>query len=220
MKINILVIEDHPTQIDGYKSILCNNNGGNVITITEATTAEKAMKIIKNPLYKFAFDMVFLDWTLPAHMNNDLWSGEDLGKQIHLNMPASKIVVITSHTEAFTIYNIVRKVPVSGVLIKSDFNAADLINACETIYRGDDYFSPTARKFVHELTKRSAYLDLQNQKIIILLAQGMRTTHIAQYFNVSKSAIEKRKVTIKEYLGIEKGNDEDIVREARRRSYI
>jgi two-component system, NarL family, response regulator NreC len=38
--------------------------------------------------------------------------------------------------------------------------------------------------------------------------------------HLSNSAVEKRKVIIKEYFGIDKGTDEDIIREARKQGLI
>lgn len=54
----------------------------------------------------------------------------------------------------------------------------------------------------------------------MLLSQGIQTKNLPDYLNLSKSAIDKRKVIIKEFFDIEKGNDEDILREARKQGFI
>lgn len=63
-------------------------------------------------------------------------------------------------------------------------------------------------------------LDSYNRQIIMLLSQGVKTKNFHDYINLSTSAIEKRKVVIKDYLGIIKGTDEDILREARKQGLI
>jgi DNA-binding NarL/FixJ family response regulator len=53
-----------------------------------------------------------------------------------------------------------------------------------------------------------------------MLSKGIKTKTIQEQLHLSKSAVDKRKVAIKSYLGIDKGNDEDILREARKRGLI
>ena len=71
-----------------------------------------------------------------------------------------------------------------------------------------------------ELLSKKAYLDNFNRQIITLLAQGIKTKSLPNHKNLSISSIEKRKVQIKDYLSIEKGTDEDIIREAKRLGLI
>ena len=63
-------------------------------------------------------------------------------------------------------------------------------------------------------------LDSYNRQIIILLSQGVKTKNFHEHINLSTSAIEKRKAVIKDYFGIIKGSDEDILREARKQGLI
>jgi DNA-binding NarL/FixJ family response regulator len=65
------------------------------------------------------------------------------------------------------------------------------------------------------MLSKEELLDTTNRKIIELLAQGIKTKNLPEHLHLSQSAIEKRKATIKDALGIDKGTDEDILKALR-----
>ena len=218
--IHILMIDDHPSQIEGYKTILKYNNLGLIIETTAAFTSQQAYEIIIDLANALRFDLVFLDRSLPPYLEKDIKTGEDLAILIQSFMPATKIVILTSHSEAFVLYNIVKRIEPAGLLVKSDFTAEELLSAFDEIIDGEIYYSETVKESIRELLSREEYLDSYNRQIITLLSQGIKTKNIPEHLNLSQSTIEKRKVQIKDYLCIDKGTDEDIVREARRLGFI
>jgi len=220
MDVKILMIDDHPSQIEGYKTILSYNNSGSIIQTTTAFNCKKAYDIITNMLNPINFDIIFLDWSMPAYEEKGIKSGEDLAILIKKHLPDAKIVMLTSHSESFLIYNIAKKIQPSGILVKSDFTAQELINAFDFIVSGGIYYSQTVKQSLKDLISSENYLDNSNREIITLLSQGIKTKSIPDYLNLSQSAIEKRKMQIKDYLCIQKGNDEDIIKEAKKRGFI
>jgi len=220
MSVKILMIDDHPSQIEGYKTILEYSSSGSDIETTAAYNCEDAYHIITNTINPISFDIVFLDRNLPAYPEKKIKSGEDLAFLVKTHLPNSKIVILTSHAEAFLLYNIVKTIEPNGLLVKSDFSAEDLISAYEVIMDGKIYHSETVINSIRELLSREEYLDSYNRQIIVLLSQGVKTKSIPDHLNLSISAVEKRKVQIKDFLCIGKGNDEDIVNEARRLGFI
>ena len=219
MGIKILMIDDHPSQIEGYKVILSYNQLGHEIEVTPCYSFDSAYQIITDPVTP-AFDLVFLDRSLPPDVKHNINTGEDLVSIIKKHLPQTRIVVITSHAEAFLLYDIVRKWQPAGVLVKSDFDAPDLLSAFRKILNGERYLSQTVEKCIKELLSKESYLDNYNRQIIVLLSQGVKTKSLPKHLNISLSAIEKRKSQVKDYLCIEKGSDEDIVREAKRLGFI
>ena len=213
------MIDDHPSQIEGYKIILAYNTSGLEIETTCCYSCEKAYEAITKGSYGF-FDMVFLDRSLPAFPEKGIHSGEDLAQLIKTHLPQSKTVIITSHSEAFLLYNMARTIEPAGLLVKSDFTAEDLIFAFEAILKGEHYYSQTVKESLSQLLSKKNYLDSYNRQIIMLLAQGIKTKNLPDHLSISLSAIEKRKAQIKDYLCIEKGSDEAIVREAKRLGFI
>ncbi|MFY0482837.1 response regulator [Flavobacterium sp. PLA-1-15] len=219
MPIKILMIDDHPSQIEGYKTILSYNTLGAEIVTTVAYNCESAYGII-TIAKDSEYDMVFIDRSLPAFPEKKLKSGEDIALLVRRHWPATKIVFLTSHAEAFLLYNIVKKINPQGLLVKSDFSADELLLAFERIVDGATYYTHTVKEGINELLSKERFLDDLNRQIIILLSQGLRTASIADELHLSKSSVEKRKVQIKDYLCIAKGTDEDIVRESKKLGFI
>jgi len=219
MTMRILMVDDHPTQLDGYKIILTYNNQGIDLDITTAYNCKSALEIITDPEVA-AFDMFFLDVSLPGYPEQNLKSGEDLAYVIRQRSPQAKIVMLTSHSESFLIYNIVKKIEPNAFLVKSDFSGEDLLTAFDSVIQNQTYHSETVTASIQELLSREEYLDSYNRQIIILLAQGVKTKNLPEHLNLSMSAVEKRKSQIKDYFSIDKGSDEDIVRAARKRGFV
>lgn len=218
--VRILMIDDHPSQIEGYKVILSYNEAGFEIETTQCYSCESAYKLITGQGVNSYFDVVFVDCNLPPFLEGNVKSGEDLAPLIKKYFPNTKIVFITSHYEAFFLYNIVKKINPAGLLVKSDFTAADLLTAFTEIMNGENYHSQTVKVSIKSMLSKDVYLDRINRQIIVLLSQGIKTKNLPQYLNISLSAVEKRKAQVKDYLCIDKGNDEDIVKEAKRLGFI
>ena len=215
---NILIVDDHYLMVEGYKSILQYNTSGIEINITTAYNCEEAFHIITNS--KTQFDLVFLDLNLPPFPQEQILNGADLGYLVMKHQRESKIVILTSHSEAFILYNIVKKINPSGLLVKSDFTAEEFLGAFDCIINDGIYYSSTVKQSMREISSKDSYLDNLNRQIISLLSQGIKTKNLPEYLPLSMSAIDKRKAQIKDYFGIESGNDEDIIREARKVNYI
>ncbi|MFM9989297.1 response regulator [Flavobacterium sp.] len=217
-KLKILMVDDHPSMIEGYKIILSYNDLGLEIETTSAYNCESAYKIItnENESSKVYFDLIFLDFSLPPYEQMNITSGQDLALLIKNYLPDAKIVMLTSHTEAILLYDLIRKVDPNGLLVKSDFSAEELLFAFNKIMGGETYHSITVNQNLKEILSKSSVLDQQNRQIISLLAQGIKTKNLPNHLNLSLSAIEKRKVQIRDYFCIKNGgNDEDIIREAK-----
>lgn len=220
MAVKILFVDDHPSQILGYKTILAYNKRNLDIEATECYNCKDAFSIITDRINLPDFDLVFLDRSMPAYEEGGIFSGEDLAVLLKKDFPDIKIVILTSHAESFIVYDIVKNVNPSGLLIKSDFSGDELLRAFDLLMDDEIYHSETVKKAIKELLSREDYLDSINRKIIILISQGFKTKTIAGEINLTESAVEKRKAKIKDYFCIDKGNDEDIIREAKKLGFI
>ena len=214
------MIDDHPSMIEGYKSILSFNDLGLRIITTPAYNCESAYNIIDKTSVSEAFDFAFVDLSLPPYLEKKIKGGEDLALLIKNKFPDCKIVILTSHAEAFILDAIQKNIAPNGLLVKSDFTADEFLLAFEKIYNNHFYTSRTVVENIAELHEKSAFLDENNRKLITLLAEGVKTKNLPQRMNLSISAIDKRKAQIKFYFKIEKGSDEDIIREAKKHGLI
>lgn len=214
------MIDDHPSMIEGYKSILSFNDLDYDLNVTPAYNCESAYHLITDIQSKPAYDVVFIDLSLPPFLEQNIKSGQDLASLVRLYMPSSKIVILTSHIEAFVLYKIHREIEPEGFLVKSDFTADELLTAFHQIVTGNKYKSRTVQQNIKDLMANDFLLDENYQQIITLLAQGIKTKNMPEYINITLSAIDKRKAHIKEFFNIEKGSDEDIIKEAKKRGLI
>ena len=214
--IKILIVDDHPAMIEGYKSILALSKHD--CEITAAFNCESAYQIVSNQ--KSTFDVFLLDVVLPAYEIQNLDSGEDLGVLIKKRFPESKIIMLTSHADSFTLYSLIRKVSPNGLLVKSDFVPEELLTAVDCVLEEETYYSQTAKHCLKIMQLKEVYLDTTNRRIISLLAKGIKTKNLPTHLNLSISAIDKRKAQIKEIFNIEKGTDEDILRESKKNGFI
>jgi two-component system response regulator NreC len=219
-KISIFIVDDHPSMIEGYKSILSYNNLGCEISVTPAYDCESAIKRMEESEDIYEFDMIFLDLSLPPYEEKEIFSGEDLAIYAKKKYPFSKIVILTSHAEAFILYKIQNNISPHGLLVKSDFTGDELLKAFEVILNNGVYTSKTVNESIQELLSKDMFLDDYNRQIISLLSSGIQSKNLANHINLSMSAIDKRKAQIKDFFSIQKGTDEDIIREAKKHGFV
>jgi len=219
-KISIFIVDDHPSMIEGYKSILSYNNLGCEISVTPAYDCESAIKRMEESEDIYEFDMIFLDLSLPPYEEKEIFSGEDLAIYAKKKYPFSKIVILTSHAEAFILYKIQNNISPHGLLVKSDFTGDELLKAFEVILNNGVYTSKTVNESIQELLSKDMFLDDYNRQIISLLSSGIQSKNLANHINLSMSAIDKRKAQIKDFFCIQKGTDEDIIREAKKHGFV
>jgi DNA-binding NarL/FixJ family response regulator len=157
---------------------------------------------------------------MPPYLNQNLECGADLIPVIRKYLGQSKIMLLTSHSESLLLLKLLNECNPEGLLVKSDIMAEEFLEAFDTVVRGKKYYSSTINSLKQEAKETAKVLDSYNRQIIMLLAQGIKTKNLPDYLCLSKSAVDKRKAFIKEFFGIEKGNDEDILREARKQGLI
>lgn len=217
---NILIIDDHPTMIEGYRSILSFNPYGYIFNIQTANSCQAAYEVLQFPTNANKFDAVVIDLTLPASEALNLSAGDDLIPIVRTTNLAAKTIVITSHAEHFLLYKLYVNHNPDAVLIKSDITSHELNEAFKAVFTGKKYYSSTMLEAQKRLTANDFFLDEIDIQIIMLLADGVKNKSLVDYLPLTISAIDKRKVKIKNFFNMEKGNDEDIIREAKAKKFI
>lgn len=215
MTKKILIVDDHPSMITGYKTILSHNNLGHEFEFYSENNCKTAYDRISNVTNPISFDLVMLDYSLPSYPEENISNGGDLAVLVHKYLPSAKILIITSHFESVILYNIYLKTQPNGIMVKTDVDDEELLLAYEKIMKGETYFSKTAKKAKAERLLAEGHFDAIDRQIISLLSTGCQIKTIATAIKVSEDTVKKRKSKIKDMLGIDKGNDEDILRECR-----
>ncbi|GAA0730417.1 response regulator [Aquimarina litoralis] len=220
-KLKVLMIDDHPMIIEGYKNTLLGENQKEYqIKIDIASNCDDAYQSILKSSKTTPYDMLFVDIKLPPSSDGSITSGEDLAKHAKELLPKAKIIILTMHREDHRIHNILKNINPSGFLIKSDLTSAELLLAFNNIVSGTPYYSATVNNHFRKMMTNNFSLDEKNLKILYHLSRGVKTKNLPNYVSLSLSAIEKRKNQIKEMFSIAKADDQKLLEEARKRGFV
>lgn len=211
----ILIVDDHPFIIQGYKNAITRYKPEKYeYTISEAKDCESAYNIIVDPATD-AFDIAFLDISMPTYEDKSIYSGEDIAKLILEHMPNCKIILLTMFTEFLKIKTIIKNINPHGLVIKNDLTFDELLFAFDKVIKNDIYYSQSVLQML-ESQDHSIEIDLFDKQILFHLSKGTKANDIPQYIPISLNAIEARKLNLKELLKLTQGTDLDLVREARK----
>ncbi|CAM2843973.1 response regulator [Flavobacterium frigoris] len=214
VKSNILIVDDHPFIIQGYKNAITRYKPNKYeFFITEAKDCESAYNVITNP-DSVVFDIAFLDISMPPYEDKAIYSGEDLAKLILEFMPNCKIILLTMFTEFLKIKTIIKNINPHGLVIKNDLTFDELLFAFDKVIKNETYYSQSVIKML-ESQEHSIEIDLFDKQILFHLSKGTKAKDMPQYIPISLNAIEVRKLNLKELLKVVEGSDVDLVREAR-----
>jgi DNA-binding NarL/FixJ family response regulator len=217
---NILIVDDHPFIIEGYKNAIKRYNPNDYeFSITQAKDCESAYNIITNPTIA-TFDIAFLDISMPAYEEKNLFSGEDLAKLIMEYMPKCKIILLTMYTELLKIKTIIKTINPNGLVIKNDLTFDELLFAFDKVMKNEKYYSESVQKMLKQSQQGTIEIDQFDEQILFHISKGTKTNEMTQYIPISISAIERRKINLKELLKVENGSDIDLVREAKNKGLL
>jgi len=217
--IKVLIVDDHPFIIQAYKNAIDKYSlQGYTFEVTQASDCKSGYEQITNPANHF--NLAMFDISMPEYAEKGIHSGEDLAKLMTEKMPDCKIMLLTMHTELLKINNIIKNIHPSGLIIKNDLTFDELIVAFDKIIRGESYYSQTVITLVGQAQYNNIELDAFDRQILFHLSKGIKTKDLPQYIPLSLSAIEKRKLNIRETLEVQGANDVDLINEAKRKGVI
>lgn len=219
-KNKIIIVDDHPFIIEGYKNAITRYNPDEFeFAITKAKDCESAYNIITNPDVD-AFDIAFLDISMPPYEEKGIYNGEDLAKLISEYMPNCKIILLTMYTELLKIKTIIKTINPSGLVIKNDLTFDELLFAFDKVIKDETYYSESVVKMLNLSEENTIEIDQIDKQILFHISKGTKLNDIPQYIPISLGAIERRKINLKELLKVEEGSDIDLVREAKNKGLL
>ncbi|MDI1316736.1 response regulator [Flavobacterium sp.] len=217
--IHILIVDDHPFIIQAYRNALDKySQQGYEFVVTQANNCKTGYESITEA--KIPFDVAFFDISMPEYAEKGIYSGEDLAALIKIEMLDCKIILLTMHTELLKINNIIKNINPRGLIIKNDLTFDELIFAFDKIINNESYYSQTVIKLVGQAQYNNIELDAFDKQILFHLSKGVKTKDLPQYIPLSLSAIEKRKLNIREILEVKGGTDIDLINEAKTKGVI
>ena len=220
IKNNILIVDDHPFIIQGYKNAITRYNTNEFeFLIAEAKDCKSAYEIITNSETK-AFDIAFLDISMPTYEEKGMFSGEDLAKLLMEYMPKCKIILLTMYTELLKIKNLISAINPNGLVIKNDLTFDELLFGFDKVMKNEIYYSQSIQKMIDLAESEAIEIDVFDKQILFHISKGTKTTDIPQYIPISLEAIEKRKQNLKDLLNIKEDSDLELVREAKNKGLL
>jgi two-component system, NarL family, response regulator DevR len=183
--LRLLVVDDHEVVREGLVSMLARRP--NFQVVAEAGTAADSIELAR----KFKPDLVIMDVRLPDG------SGIEACREIRGEMPDTKVVILTSYPDEEAVFSAIIA-GASGYLLKQ-VRARDLVAALEAVGRGESLLDPAVTEKVLERVRRVAtsgatdelaQLTAQEQRILLLVAEGKTNKEIAAEVFLSDKTVK------------------------------
>lgn len=214
--MKIVLIDDHPIIIDGYKSILIAKEIETEDNITVLCSLTEGLAYVKDHVKdNHIIDLLVIDYNMPVDVNNKLYNGVDLGIQIRHLLPNAKIVLLTSMATPLLLFEIIQRLQPEGLWLKSDINMQWFVNHIKTILSGATVYSENVNKAYKNVLKYTSIIDEINRKMLLLLNDGIKTKNLPEHLNLSLDTVNHRKASLKTLLGLDSGDDFELVKKAK-----
>ena len=145
-------------------------------------------------------DCVLLDLSMP------LQSGLDVLPELRRRWPELKVLMLTMHADR-VLAEAALGLGAAGYVPK-DAALPELLGAIDTVCAGKQYLSPlvpkhTERTSLHALHPALCSLTAQQEKILLLLGEGLSSAAIGKELSLSESTITFHRANLRRKLGIE-----------------
>jgi len=197
--LRLLVVDDHEVVRQGLVSLLERREHFQVVA--EAGTAAEAVEMAR----KFEPDLVVMDVRLPDG------SGIEACREIRAEFPTTRVVILTSYPDEEAVLSAIIA-GASGYLLKQ-IRGRDLISALESVGRGESLLDPAVTEKVLDRVRRIAtgtytdelaQLTQQEQKILLLVAEGKTNKEIATEVFLSDKTVKNYVSSILSKLNLER----------------
>jgi DNA-binding NarL/FixJ family response regulator len=197
--LRLLVVDDHELVRQGLVSLLDRREHFQVVA--EAGTAAEAVEMAR----KFEPDLVVMDVRLPDG------SGIEACREIRAEFPATRVVILTSYPDEEAVLSAIIA-GASGYLLKQ-MRSRDLVSALESVGRGESLLDPAVTEKVLDRVRRiatgtytdeMAQLTQQEQKILLLVAEGKTNKEIASDVFLSDKTVKNYVSSILSKLNLER----------------
>lgn len=217
--INVLIVDDHPFIIQGYKNVIKLFPNKTVeFTFFEATDCKTGYEAIVGNEQQY--DIAFLDVSMPTYEEMNVNTGEDLAKLLQKHKPDCKIALLTMHSESLKVQSIIDEIDPLGLVIKNDLGFESMILALDTIIKGERYYSDSVIKYLNNQQKEKVYVDVIDKQILHYLNKGVKYDDIPLYITISSSSVKTRKENMKVLLGIDGCSDSELAAVAKDRGML
>jgi two-component system response regulator NreC len=186
MPLKVILADDHQIMRQGLKALL-EQKGFSVVG--EAADGHEAVRLAneKHP------DIAVLDLSMP------LLNGIDAARQIRHDLPATKVILLTMHTDEQYILDAVRA-GVTGYVLKSEA-ATDLVKAIQDVNKGLTHLSSRVSRavvqgYLDKTDRPADPLSPRERQVLQLVAEGKTTKEIATVLGISVKTADSHRTRI------------------------
>ena len=197
-KITILLAENHVVVRESIRQLL--EREANFKVIGEAGDGDEAVRMA----HELKPDVIIMDISMPK------FNGIEATKQIKARQPSSTILILTAYDYEQYIFPLL-EAGAAGYLLK-DVGSRELIEAIQTVYRGEAVLHPAVARKVMERLRQSKteptgerVSDLLTERETVILkmaAGGMSNADIGKVLHLSVRTIESHLGSIFNKLGV------------------
>ncbi len=184
-RLRLMVVDDHEVVRQGLVALLDRRETFQVVA--EAGSVAEAIEMAD----RFRPELIVMDVRLPDG------SGIEACREIRAEHPGTRVVMLTSYPDEEAVLSAI-VAGASGYLLKQ-VRARDLVSALEAVGRGESLLDPAVTEKVLERVRRiatGAYTDelaqltAQEQKILLLVAEGKTNKEIAAEVFLSDKTVK------------------------------
>lgn len=197
MTCTVIIIDDHPLFSRGLAQLI--ETEGDYKVIGMAKNRQEALSLLNTTVS----DLAIVDLNLGQE------DGLELIKDIMIIRPETKILVLSMHDERFYAERAL-KAGAKGYIMKEEAESK-VINAIQTVTRGEIYLSESEKQRLKSASKGDDYTDSlktnrfdtvanlsdRQLQIFTLIGKGLGTVEIATRLNLSIKTIDTHKENIK-----------------------
>jgi two-component system, NarL family, nitrate/nitrite response regulator NarL len=195
-KIKVLLVDDHPFVIEGIRSHLTTLDQFEVVG--EAANGEEALQKTE----ALAPQIVVMDISMPG------MDGVQATRALHKQFPEVKILILTMHEKKEFILEIMHS-GANGYVLKNT-SPADLVQAIETVSRGETFFSQDVPRMLLQQTDHqpvsplggSGNLTPRERQVLSLIMEGLYNKEAASRLGLSVRTVEKHRERIMAKLNV------------------
>ena len=197
--LRLLVVDDHEVVREGLVALLDRRAGFQVVAQAGSVQEAIAQARLQRP------DIVVMDVRLPDG------SGVEACREIRAELPETRVIMLTSFPDDEAVLSAI-VAGASGYLLKQ-IRARDLVAALEAVGRGESLLDPAVTERVLERVRRIAkgqsndelsVLTPQEQKILMLVAEGKTNKEIATDVFLSDKTVKNYVSSILSKLNLER----------------
>jgi two-component system response regulator DevR len=184
-QLRLLVVDDHEVVREGLVAML--DRRPNFQVVAQAGTVAEAIEAAR----RFQPDLVVMDVRLPDG------SGIEACREIRAELPLTRVLMLTSYPDEEAVFSAI-VAGASGYLLKQ-VRGRDLVAALEAVGRGESLLDPAVTEKVLDRVRRIAtggasdelaQLTSQEQKILLLVAEGKTNKEIAAEVFLSDKTVK------------------------------